>query len=46
MKINRATLCKLLRKTPSEIDSIDYRDVEELILIFDELGEKNPLMML
>lgn len=46
MKVNRVLLCKVLRKTPKEIDDIDYKDIEELMIGLLEMGDKNPLMIL
>lgn len=45
-KIKRAYLCKLLRKTPSEIDKEDFKELLEFETIISELGEKNPFIML
>lgn len=45
-KVQRAVLCKLLRKMPEEIDDSDYKDLTEVGIILSEIGEKNPFALL
>lgn len=46
LKVQRAVMCKILRKTPEEIDQCDYQDLVEVGYILDEIGDKNPLFFL
>lgn len=46
IKVQRAIMCKLLRKTPEEIDACDYQDLIECAMILDEIGERNPMFYL
>jgi hypothetical protein len=43
---SRAEMCKLLRKTPKEIDEMDYKDFQDLNIVFKEMGDKNPLFLI
>jgi hypothetical protein len=36
----------MLRKFPSEIDEMDYRDYEEFVTVVSAMGDKNPFMVI
>jgi len=43
--VQRALLCKMFKCSPTELDEMEWDEVELLKEVYSEVGKKNPLML-
>ena len=43
--IQRALLCKMFKCNPSELDELDWDEVELMSMVYAEVGKNNPLIL-